>query len=298
MSWLNEFFGKKKPKSNTTDKRKTEIQKIPEAWRYRFELEKNLRKRFKRKRQEIKESTMAGKDTEFLTRDLKSESEKRIIKDPKEVEENLKALEKLKQMPRGMNNAARIAAIIELMGEAEAYAALAKLRWPKGAVCPTCGSGNTVETNEKPSDPRATRSFKCLDCEKKEGSGRGGFTDVTGIPEDMQAYAIRKMMLCWYLMGCCSLSQIARELGINLQQATKIVSYLHNEAVLAQEFSGRSNKDKKEEKLDEEKKRKLDTSADASSKEQGNELDLQSRNRIRNRETSLRDERRKKGKSI
>ena len=237
--------------------------------------------------------SMSNKD-EFIVNDLKDRPKVARSKDPTEVQENIKALEKLKSMPRGMENTdSKVAAVMELLGEAEALDTIRKIRWPHGVVCPSCQSTNIIKLEHKNKSNGAAYHYECLDCKGK--GNPSNFDDLSGMPDDIKMFATRKLILCWYLMGCCSISQIARELGFNIHQVTKMISFLHNESIMAEQRGDLSLDDKKEE---EEKKRKYnnDTGTKAQATMQYNELDLQSRLRRRVQKEDIPDQNRNKNK--
>lgn len=134
----------------------------------------------------------------------------------------IKALKKLRALPRGSNVETRIAAIKDLLGDKEAFSTLRYLRWPKGIHCPFCKGTNIVHFIPDPSpqeDQNLKRHYKCLDCEKR---GEGGiFDDFTGLPIS-SIRTLKQWMLCWYLLGFCSIIQIAQILGLSIDQVRKI----------------------------------------------------------------------------
>lgn len=138
--------------------------------------------------------------------------------------DNIKALNKLREMPRGSQVDSRIAAIQALLGEVEALQTLKRLRWPKGVVCPTCRSSRIIR-RPAPKDAEDKRNYyTCLNCQEQSGGEDGGhFDDFTGLPIDSMQ-GITQWMLCWYLIGFCSIGQIAKILGISVHDVAEIVS--------------------------------------------------------------------------
>ncbi|HRE33093.1 MAG TPA: transposase, partial [Candidatus Berkiella sp.] len=136
-------------------------------------------------------------------------------------DDNLKTLKRLRDLPRGTNVDSRIAAIKDLLGETEIFKTLKMLRWPQGVVCPRCRSSNVVR-RDPPADAIDQRHFYvCINC-KGEGDP-SDFDDFTGLPIG-SINALRQWILCWYLIGFCSINQIAKVLGLSLQEVLQIAS--------------------------------------------------------------------------
>lgn len=142
----------------------------------------------------------------------------------KEDDDNVKALEKLRSLPKVMGSQvdSRIAAIKNLLGEKEIFRTLQKLRWPKGVVCPRCRSSNIVRRDPPQDAPDKRHYYECLNC-KGEGDP-SDFDDFTGLPVG-SLQGLRQWILCWYLIGFCSISQIARVMGLSVYEVTQIASY-------------------------------------------------------------------------
>lgn len=140
-----------------------------------------------------------------------------------EQDDNIKALHKLRSLPRGSETQveSRIAAIKNLLGEKEIFKTLQIIRWPKGIVCPRCHSSQVVRRDPPSDAPDKRHYYVCLTC-KGEG-GVSDFDDFTGLPVGT-LQGLRQWMLCWYLIGFCSMSQIARVLGISVHDVTQIAS--------------------------------------------------------------------------
>lgn len=139
-------------------------------------------------------------------------------------DDNIKALKKLRSMPRGSESQtdSRVAAIKNLLGEKEIFKTLQMLRWPKGIVCPRCQSSKVVRRDPPSDAPDQRHYYVCLTC-KGEGDP-SDFDDFTGLPVGT-LQGLRQWMLCWYLIGFCSISQIARVLGISVYEVTQIAAY-------------------------------------------------------------------------
>lgn len=152
---------------------------------------------------------------------LPLQDEENMAKTPTESEDNLKALKRLRDLPRGTHVDSRIAAIKDLLGEVEIFKTLKMLRWPQGVVCPRCRSSNVVR-RDPPAEAIDQRHFYvCLNC-KGEGNP-SDFDDFTGLPIG-SIHALRQWILCWYLIGFCSVNQIAKVLGLSLHEVVQIAS--------------------------------------------------------------------------
>ncbi|MBS0289079.1 MAG: transposase [Proteobacteria bacterium] len=158
------------------------------------------------------------------------EEEKKVPNEPED--DNLKALKRLRDLPRGTQVDSRIAAIKNLLGETEIFKTLKMLRWPQGVVCPRCHSTNVVR-RDPPSNAIDKRHYYiCLNC-KGDGSPCD-FDDFTGLPIG-EIRALRQWVLCWYLIGFCSVAQIAKVLGISVQEVMQIASLGNDLTVLPEE---------------------------------------------------------------
>jgi transposase-like protein len=158
-----------------------------------------------------------------------------------ELEKNLKSLKQLRDLPRGLNVDSRIAAIQALLKDNEMFRTIHSLRWPEGVVCPRCGSTHVVK-RERPNDAEDQRWFyECLTCKGK--GHEAAFDDLTGLPFDGTINALKQWVLCWYLLGFCSISQISKILGISLdlvmqlaQMSANITALPKKEDILSHTF--------------------------------------------------------------
>jgi transposase-like protein len=150
-----------------------------------------------------------------------NEDPQMTAKDATEEDDNLKALKRLRDLPRGTQVDSRIAAIDNLLGEGEIFKTLKMLRWPQGVICPRCHSTNVVRRDPPHDSVDKRHYYVCLNC-KGEG-GISDFDDFTGLPLN-SLFALRQWILCWYLIGFCSVNQIAKVLGISLQEVIQIVT--------------------------------------------------------------------------
>lgn len=154
--------------------------------------------------------------------------------------DNLEALNRLRALPRGTQVDSRIAAIQALLGEREIFKTLKSLRWPQDVLCPRCHSANVIR-RDPPADAIDQRHhYECLNC-KGDGS-LSDFDDFTGLPIG-SLHSLRQVILCWYLLGFCSLAQIAKVLGLSvheIMQMAKIGSELVERA--SSHYNAQKNK--------------------------------------------------------
>lgn len=140
-----------------------------------------------------------------------------------ELDKNLKALKHLRELPRGTTPIeSRIAAVQNLLGETEVFKTLKMLRWPQGVVCPRCHSSNVIKKEPPSSASDHRHYYLCLNCHET-GEGESGFDDFTGLPVG-SLQALRQWILCWYLMGFCSVNQISKVLGISVHQVIQMAT--------------------------------------------------------------------------
>lgn len=168
-----------------------------------------------------------------------------------EKQDNLDALNRLRALPRGTHVDSRIAAIQALLGEQEIFNTLQSLRWPQGVVCPRCHSRNVVRRDPPSGAVDQRHHYDCLNC-KGEG-GLSDFDDFTGLPIG-SLHSLRQVILCWYLLGFCSLSQIAKVLGLSVQeimQMAKIGSDLAERAEMSYGAQKEQNARSQSEKITE-----------------------------------------------
>ena len=165
------------------------------------------------------------------------------------LEKNLKSLKHLRELPRGSQVDSRIAAIQALLKDKEIFRTIHNLRWPEGVVCPRCGSTHIVKREPPPEINDQRWFFDCLSC---KGQGREStFNDLTGLPFEETISALKQWVLCWYLLGFCSISQISKILGISsdlvmqlAQMGANITSLPKKEDILSHTFLQNSSKNK------------------------------------------------------
>lgn len=136
-------------------------------------------------------------------------------------EEKLQALKRLRELPRGSQIDSRIAAIRELLGDTEIFQTLKVLRWPHGVICPHCHSSRVVRHDSPPDAPDKRHYYECLNC-KGEGNP-SDFDDFTGLPIG-SLIDLRQCILCWYLIGFCSIHHIAKVLGLSIHTVLKLAN--------------------------------------------------------------------------
>lgn len=188
------------------------------------------------------------KDPAIQAQVIPQAKDKPMIVDEEDKDDNLKTLKRLRELPRGTQVDSRVAAIESLLGEKEVFKSLKLLRWPQGVMCPRCHSSNVVR-REPPANATDKRHYYiCLNC-KGEG-GISDFDDFTGLPIGSM-HALRQWIFCWYLLGFCSVTQIAKVLGLSAQEVMQMARYgaeltqLPEGSLLAKSKEELRNKEKK-----------------------------------------------------
>ncbi len=137
------------------------------------------------------------------------------------VDSKLKALKRLRQLPRGVDEAGRIHAITKLLTAPEVYATIRSLRWPENIHCPRCHSNHIVKRPQNPDNPYLWQ-YECLNC-----TGRGlpnFFNDLTNLDVPDTLKGLTQWILCWYLLGFCAMPSIAKLLGVSLNLVGQIAN--------------------------------------------------------------------------
>lgn len=166
-----------------------------------------------------KTSTKAIKNP-MISATLNNHEEKdKTMSSKTDNEENLKALKKLRALPRGTQVESRIAAIENLLGHQEVFKTLKMLRWPQGVICPHCHSTNVIRRDPPKDASDARQHYICLNCQ--EDGEPSDFDDFSGLPIS-SVHALRQWILCWYLLGFCSISQIAKALGLSIAEVSQM----------------------------------------------------------------------------
>ena len=138
------------------------------------------------------------------------------------ADKNVEALKKLRAMPRGSQVETRIAGIQSMLGAQEIFKTLQSLRWPQGILCPRCHSTQVVK-RRPPDDNQDERAFyECMHC--KEQGNPSDFDDLTGLPIG-DIVSLRQWILCWYLIGFCSIAQVAKVLGTTMSQVMQMAEF-------------------------------------------------------------------------
>lgn len=154
------------------------------------------------------------------------------------TDDNIEALKRLRALPRGTQVESRIAAIQNMLGEQEIFKTLKMLRWPEGIVCPRCHSNNVVRRQPPINAIDLRHYYECLNCK-----GRGGesiFDDLTEISINT-LHALRQSILCWYLIGFCSMAQIAKVMGISMSEVAQLAHFGSDLAQLPDKDQNLSN---------------------------------------------------------
>lgn len=138
--------------------------------------------------------------------------------------DNLKKLQTLRALPRTLNVESRIAAITDLLGEVEVFKTIQNLRWPAGILCPRCHSKHIMLKPPPPDSTDKRGHYECLNCQKNGGTSI--FDDLTDLPieyaDGTLIHYLNNWILCWYLIGFCSINKIAEILGLSLAQVMEI----------------------------------------------------------------------------
>jgi len=98
--------------------------------------------------------------------------------------------------------------IASLTSDEACYQQVRALRWSEVAVCPHCGSRETIRRGKDERQPERQR-YQCKACDKR-------FDDLTGTVFEGHHQPLKVWILCLYLMSLnLSNQQIAHELGLN-----------------------------------------------------------------------------------
>ena len=139
-----------------------------------------------------------------------------------EINANIVSLNKLRNLPKGSGTESRIKAIKELLGDREIFRTIHNLRWPHGVVCPRCHSTNIIMA--PPPEIREDKRYyyQCIECEINQTPCF--FDDLTDLPIEGGIEVLRQWILCWYLIGFCSITQIAKVLGLSVSEIQELLS--------------------------------------------------------------------------
>ena len=109
--------------------------------------------------------------------------------------------------------------IASLTSDEACYQQVRALRWPDGAVCPHCGSRDTIRRGKDERQLERQR-YQCKACDKR-------FDDLTGTVFEGHHQLLKVWVLCLYLMSLnLSNQQIAHELGLNKDDVQVMTSQL------------------------------------------------------------------------
>ena len=113
-----------------------------------------------------------------------------------------------------------------LIDDAKCYETVRALRWPDGVRCPHCDSGHTSKQGRDTTQP-ARQKYRCTACQRY-------FDDLTGTVFAGHHQPLRVWVLCLYFMGLnLSNRQIAQELGLNKDDAQRMIEQLRTGVVVA-----------------------------------------------------------------
>ncbi len=114
--------------------------------------------------------------------------------------------------------------IRDLIDDAQCYQTVRDLRWPNGTSCPHCSAQVIIRDGKDDTQPHRQR-YLCRHCRKR-------FDDLTGTIFAGHHQPLRIWIICLYFMGLnLSTSQIAKELGINRNDAQAMVQLLRQGVV-------------------------------------------------------------------
>ncbi|MES2212938.1 MAG: transposase [Pseudomonadota bacterium] len=178
-----------------------------------------------------------------------------LLNDPSLSNETKKNLSTLEDMRRAISQSGNIdlIAINRILGGTEAFAVMRHLRWPKGIICPRCGStriqtisipsaeskpSETATAGAKPTainadeDASLRRHYECLNC--RDNQRPSFFDDLTGLPMTQLA-SVRQWITSWYLLGLCSPAKVAQLLGVSLEYLLQLSSVTQEIRILPKE---------------------------------------------------------------
>ena len=87
---------------------------------------------------------------------------------------------------------------------------LESLRWPRGIICPLCGSSHKIYRLERDS------KFKCADCEKSFSVRKGTIFEESRLP--LRKWFMAGWLVSTHRKGIPS-TQLAREIGVTQKTA-------------------------------------------------------------------------------
>jgi transposase-like protein len=114
--------------------------------------------------------------------------------------------------------------IQHLIDDAKCFAVIREIRWPNGARCPKCGSG---EVNKRGfhTHQACRQRYECQDCGQQ-------FDDLSSTIFEGHHQPLRVWVLCLYFMGLnLSNEQIAAELDLSVGDAQEMTSQLREGVV-------------------------------------------------------------------
>jgi len=114
--------------------------------------------------------------------------------------------------------------IQNLIDDARCFETVRNLRWPEKTHCPHCDSGNVIRRGKD--DPEQFKQrYECKDCQKR-------FDDLTHTVFAGHHKPLKIWMLFLYFLGInLSTEQIAKELGLNKDDAHYMASVLRSSVV-------------------------------------------------------------------
>ena len=113
--------------------------------------------------------------------------------------------------------------------EASCIRHLETLRWPKGIVCPCCGSTRKIYHLER------SHGYKCADCEKQFSVRKGTIFEESRLP--LRKWFAAAWLITSHRKGIPSM-QLAREIGVTQKTAWFMLGRLREVAAAMGEFGG------------------------------------------------------------
>lgn len=108
-----------------------------------------------------------------------------------------------------------------LIDDKRCYETVRKIRWPKGVFCIHCKSFKIVKRGKESERQR----YKCKSCNRR-------FDDLSGTVFSGHHQPLKTWIIFLYFLGLnLSTSQIAKELGLNKDDAQKMASVLRSGVV-------------------------------------------------------------------
>jgi transposase-like protein len=114
--------------------------------------------------------------------------------------------------------------IQNLIDDEQCYKTVRQLRWPDGCCCPNCNSKEIIKRGKDDTEKHKQR-YECKTCGKR-------FDDLTDTIFSGHHQPLKTWILVLYFLGLnLSTEQIAKELGLNKDDANMMASVLRGGVV-------------------------------------------------------------------